>query len=148
MGGHGGQEDEQNDAGLQGARPRSKGARTGQNGLKAGVQLVFAGLPAWGGQNKRNLPSERWQSHTTGAGQGALSDSGPNWGGPALQCPPNPRKATAPKKNERDRGTEKGFGEGLVRQIQNKKRTYHWMRNFCLSCASLSPLSIAPPTIG
>ncbi len=32
-------------------------------------------------------------------------------------------------------------GFGVVKEDQ-------WMRNFRLSCASLSPLSIAPPTIG
>ncbi len=54
-GGQGGQRDEQNGTGVQGARPRSIGARTGQNGPKLRIPLVCAGQPAWGGQNKLNF---------------------------------------------------------------------------------------------
>jgi hypothetical protein len=44
----------QNDAGVQGAIPRSAGTRTIQNGPGEVSLLGFAGLPAWDGKNKRN----------------------------------------------------------------------------------------------
>ena len=57
----------------------------------------------------------------TGAGQGALSDSAPNWRGPALQYPTNAKKVK-PKKKNTDRGQKivvwRGVGAG-----NSKKKT-------------------------
>ena len=53
----------------------------------------------------------------TGAGQGALSDSAPNWRGTALQYPTNAIKVK-PKKKNTDRGPKKCWGEGLVGEIR------------------------------
>ncbi len=49
------------------------------------------------GKTKEILGSERRPSHGTGAGQGALSDSAPNWRDTALQYLTNAKKVK-PKK--------------------------------------------------
>ncbi len=58
VGQEGGQRDEQNSAGLVGARPRRIGFRTGQNGSKLSFPLVCAGQPAWEGRTREVLGSE------------------------------------------------------------------------------------------
>ena len=102
-----------------------------------------------GEEKKRQiLGIERWQTGGTGTGQGALSDSAPNWRGTALQYPTNAKKLKPKKRNSQTEGKKKWFGEGLGREIQKKKRRTDGWWWFCSqSCTSLSPLSSAPPTI-
>ncbi len=98
--GHVGQTDKHNRADVQGSRPKRKGARTVQNGF---VKVILLGggeadcLHGRGGK-REILGIERWQTQATGAGQGALSDSVPNWRGTALQYPTNAKKVKAQKK--------------------------------------------------
>ena len=54
----------------------------------------------------------------TGAGEGALSESAPNWRGTALQHPTNAKKLKPKKNKHPDRGPKKCFGEGLVGEIR------------------------------
>ena len=54
-GGHKGQADKQNGAGVQGARPRSTETRTVQNGSGEVILLGFAGMPAREWKKKRNI---------------------------------------------------------------------------------------------
>ena len=54
-GDHVGQADKQNGTGVQGDEPRRTGARTFQNGLVGVGFLGCPGLPALGGQKKKNI---------------------------------------------------------------------------------------------
>ena len=150
MGEYAGQTDEAIRAGVKGTRPKRKDARTVQNGSVKVLLLVVGGNACIGEEKKRQiLGIERWQTGGTGAGQGALSDSAPNWRGTALQYPTNAKKLKPKKRNSQTEGKKKWFGEGLGREIQKKKRRTNGWWCFCSqSCTSLSPLSSAPPTIG
>ena len=123
VGEYAGQTDEDIRAGGKETRPRRIGARTVQNG-SAKVFLVVGGGACIGEEKKRQiLGIERWQTGGTGAGQGALSDSAPNWRGTALQYPTNAKKLKPKKRNSQTEGKKKWFGEGLGREIQKKKTT-------------------------
>ena len=119
MGGYVGQTDEDIRAGGKGTRPKRIGARTVQNG-SAKVLLVGGGAePALGRKKKRQiLGIERRQLGGTGAGEGALSESAPNWRGTALQHPTNAKKLKPKKNKHTDRGPKKCCGEGLVGEIR------------------------------
>ena len=72
----------------------------------------------WGRKKRQILGIERWQIGGTGAGQGALSDSAPNWSDTALQYPTNAKKLKPKKRNSQTEGKKKWFGEGLVGEIR------------------------------
>ena len=116
MGGYVGQTDEDIRAGGKGTRPKRIVARTVQNG-SAKVLLH------WGEKKRQILGIERRQLGGTGAGEGALSESAPNWRGTALQHPTNAKKLKSKKNKHPDRGPKKCFGEGLVGEIRFFSKT-------------------------
>ena len=95
------------------------------NRVREGTSGGGGGGGACIGEEKKRqiLGIERWQTGGTGAGQGALSDSAPNWSGTALQYPTNAKKLKPKKRNSQTEGKKKWFGEGLGREIQKKKTT-------------------------
>ena len=123
VGEYAGQTDEDIRAGVKGIRPKRKGARTVQN-ESAKVLLLGGGDACIGEEKKRQiLGIERWQTGGTGAGQGALSDSAPNWRGTALQYPTKAKKVKPPKKNLTDRGIKKVLWRGVGVGNSKKKTT-------------------------
>ncbi len=77
----------------------------------------------WQGKGREVLGVERWHAQSSRAGQADLSESAPTWGGTTPQYPPNPIPAKTQKKDERDKGAEKCFFQGLGQQIQKKQKT-------------------------
>ena len=117
MGGYVGQTDEDIRAGGKGTRPKRIGARTVQTGPPRSFCWGGGGLH-WGKKKRQILGIERRQLGGTGAGEGALSESAPNWRGTALQYPTNAKKLKPKKKKHPHRGPKKWFGEGLVGEIR------------------------------
>ena len=72
----------------------------------------------WERKKREILGIERRQLGGTGAGEGALSESAPNWRGTALQYPHNAKKLKPKKNKHSDKGTKKCCGEGLVGEIR------------------------------
>ena len=109
MGQRAGQTDEDILTGGKGTRPKRIGARTVQTG-SAKVLLGGGGACIGEGKKREILRIERWQlGRGIGAGEGALSESAPNWRGTALQYPTNAKKLKS-KKNKHT--------EGLVGEIR------------------------------
>ncbi len=66
-----------------------------------------------GGEARDIFGSKKRQTQVTGAGQGALQQSTPNWRGTALQYPHNAKKMRVQKKTHRHKGSKKsGLGCG------------------------------------
>ena len=109
MGGHAGQRDEDKRAGWEGTRPKRKGFRTVQNG-SAQVILLGGGNASMSERKKREiLGIERWQHGGTGAGQGGLLESAPNWRGTRVYYLTHAKKAKPQKEEPTDRGEKKCF---------------------------------------
>ena len=96
---------------VRGHEPRSIAFRIGV--VEAGC-LGSPRLPALGGKKREISEMGRWQTHGGGAGQGALSESAPNWSGSALSTPPT-------SKRSQTESNKKWFGKGLVRENQKRK---------------------------
>ena len=118
---------------------RPKRVREGTSGGGGGGACI-------GEEKKRQiLGIERWQTGGTGAGQGALSDSAPNWSGTALQYPTNAKKLKPKKRNSQTEGKKKWFGEGLGREIQKKNDGQTGGGVFVANHVPLFPLFPAHP---
>ncbi len=110
--------------------------------VRKGDSAGFDRMPALGGRSKRNI----LKLDTPGNRQNrelfrnlTLIGEVLHW----LQSPYNTNKLRAQKKTDRHKGNKKGFERGWCGRFEKKKWTHHWMRNFCLSCTSLSALSSA-----
>ena len=89
------------------------------NRVREGTSGGGGGGACIGEEKKRLiLGIERRQLGGTGAGEGALSESAPNWRGTALQYPSNAQKLKPKKNKHSDRGPKKLCGEGLVGEIR------------------------------
>ena len=102
---------------------RPKRVREGTSGGGGGGACI-------GEEKKRQiLGIERWQTGGTGAGQGTLSDSAPNWRGPALQYPSNLKKVKPKKKNTPTEGQKSAVERGWCGRFGFfQKKIVGWLR--------------------
>ena len=66
--------------------------------------------------------------------------------GEVLHCsaPPIPERPQPQKRMRETEEQKRGLERGWCGRFKNKKRTYHWMRNFCLSCFALPSFHSTP----
>ena len=113
VGGHEGQADKQNGAGVQGARPKRTGVRTAQTGLVRGFWVLRPGLPALEGQKK----AKSWKCVklvTWGRDRKRSSTHPPPL--PAWYCsatPSFPHPCPRPKKLQTHTGGQKSVFRGV-----------------------------------